>query len=61
MKCSAKVHSTLLAETLEPEGIIGRFSEFSKMPQPQLHSVQMNEVRDGGRAALPGAIAGTGT
>jgi two-component system nitrogen regulation sensor histidine kinase NtrY len=35
---------TLLAEISNLKGIIGRFSEFSKMPQPQLQSVQVNEV-----------------
>ncbi len=35
---------TLLAEIANLKGIIGRFSEFSKMPQPQLQRVQMNEV-----------------
>ena len=35
---------TLLAEDANLKGIIGRFSEFSKMPQPQLQPVQLNEV-----------------
>jgi signal transduction histidine kinase len=35
---------TLLAEIANLKGIIGRFSEFSKMPQPQLQPVQLNEV-----------------
>jgi two-component system, NtrC family, nitrogen regulation sensor histidine kinase NtrY len=35
---------TLLAEIANLKGIIGRFSEFSKMPQPQLQSVQVNDV-----------------
>jgi two-component system, NtrC family, nitrogen regulation sensor histidine kinase NtrY len=35
---------TLLAEIANLKGIIGRFSEFSKMPQPQLQKVQVNEV-----------------
>jgi signal transduction histidine kinase len=38
---------TLLAEISNLKGIIGRFSEFSKMPQPQLHPVQVNEVIHG--------------
>src|SRR5205085_6137763 len=29
------------------KGIIGRFSEFSKMPQPQLQAVQVNEILRG--------------
>jgi two-component system nitrogen regulation sensor histidine kinase NtrY len=35
---------TLLAEIANLKGIIGRFSEFSKMPQPKLQRVQANEV-----------------
>jgi len=35
---------TLLAEISNLKGIIGRFSEFSRMPQPQLQSVQVSEV-----------------
>jgi two-component system, NtrC family, nitrogen regulation sensor histidine kinase NtrY len=35
---------TLLAEITNLKAIIGRFSEFSKMPQPQLQRVQVNEV-----------------
>jgi len=35
---------TLLAEISNLKGIIGRFSEFSKMPQPQLQRVNVNEV-----------------
>jgi two-component system nitrogen regulation sensor histidine kinase NtrY len=35
---------TLLAEIANLKGIIGRFSEFSKMPQPRLEHVQLNEV-----------------
>src|SRR5271169_5751774 len=35
---------TLLAEIANLKGIIGRLSEFSKMPQPQLQRVQVNEV-----------------
>ncbi len=35
---------TLLAEISNLKGIISRFSEFSKMPQPQLQRVQVNEV-----------------
>lgn len=36
--------STLLAEIANLKTIIGRFSEFSKMPQPQLQNVQVNEL-----------------
>jgi nitrogen fixation/metabolism regulation signal transduction histidine kinase len=35
---------TLLAEISNLKGIIGRFSEFSKMPQPQLRPVQLNDL-----------------
>jgi len=35
---------TLLAEISNLKGIIGKFSEFSKMPQPQFELVQVNEV-----------------
>jgi two-component system, NtrC family, nitrogen regulation sensor histidine kinase NtrY len=37
---------TLLAEISNLKGIIGRFSEFSKMPQPQLQRVQVNEIAE---------------
>jgi signal transduction histidine kinase len=36
--------STLLAEINNLKTIIGRFSEFSKMPQPQRRPTQLNEV-----------------
>jgi len=35
---------TLLAEISNLKGIVGRFSEFSKMPQPQFQRVQVNEI-----------------
>src|SRR3984885_1590587 len=35
---------TLLAEIANLKGIIGKFSEFSALPQPQLRRVQVNEV-----------------
>jgi signal transduction histidine kinase len=38
---------TLLAELANLKAVIGRFSEFSKMPQPQLQPVQVNEVIQG--------------
>ncbi len=55
---------TLLAEIANLKAIIGRFSEFSKMPQPQLQAVDLNELvrnvlqvhqaqlRDEGRPAI---------
>ncbi len=36
--------STLLAEISNLKTIIGRFSDFSKMPKPQLQSVSLNEL-----------------
>jgi signal transduction histidine kinase len=36
--------ATLLAEISNLKAIIGRFSEFSKMPQPQLQPTDMNET-----------------
>ena len=38
---------TLLAEISNLKAIIGRFSEFSKMPHPQLQAVQVNEILRG--------------
>ena len=38
---------TLLAELSNLNTIIGRFSEFSKMPHPQLRQVQVNDVIQG--------------
>jgi signal transduction histidine kinase len=39
--------STLLAEISNLKEIIGRFSEFSKMPQPRFQKVDLNEVVQG--------------
>jgi two-component system, NtrC family, nitrogen regulation sensor histidine kinase NtrY len=36
--------STLLAEIANLKGIISRFSEFSRMPQPQFQPIQLNEL-----------------
>jgi signal transduction histidine kinase len=42
--------STLLAEIANLKTIVARFSEFSKMPQPQMQPVELNEaVRNGSR------------
>jgi two-component system, NtrC family, nitrogen regulation sensor histidine kinase NtrY len=38
---------TLLAEIASLKAIVGRFSEFSKMPHPQLQLVRMNDVLRG--------------
>lgn len=35
---------TLLAEVASLKAIIGRFSDFSKMPQPQLQAVNVNDI-----------------
>ena len=51
--------ATLLAEISNLKTIIGRFSEFSKMPHPQLQAVQVNEVVRG-VVKLFGAVAGAG-
>ena len=52
---------TLLAEISNLKKIIGRFSEFSKMPQPQLQAVQVNEILGADRETLSGTTAGAGT
>jgi two-component system nitrogen regulation sensor histidine kinase NtrY len=36
--------TTLLSELSNLKGIVGRFSEFSKMPHPELQPVEVNEV-----------------
>jgi two-component system nitrogen regulation sensor histidine kinase NtrY len=36
--------TTLLSELSNLKGIVGRFSEFSKMPHPELQPVQVNEI-----------------
>lgn len=42
--------ATLLAEISNLKAIIGRFSDFSRMPAPQLQSVQLNDIiRDVGK------------
>jgi two-component system nitrogen regulation sensor histidine kinase NtrY len=39
--------ATLLAEISNLKAIVGRFSEFSKMPQPQLQPTDVNEISRG--------------
>jgi signal transduction histidine kinase len=39
--------ATLLAEIANLKSIIGRFSEFSRMPQPQLQPINANEIMQG--------------
>ncbi len=51
--------STLLAEISNLKTIIGRFSEFSRMPRPELQAVQVNEIVRGVVQTFSGAIAGT--
>jgi two-component system nitrogen regulation sensor histidine kinase NtrY len=51
---------TLLAEIANLKGIIGRFSEFSKMPQPQLQRVQVNEVIRGAVELFQAQLAAPG-
>lgn len=51
---------TLLAELTNLKNIIGRFSEFAKMPQPQLQAVQVNDtVKDVARL-FQAQLAGNG-
>lgn len=37
---------TLLAEIANLKNIIGRFSDFARMPQPQFHPVQLNDLME---------------
>jgi two-component system nitrogen regulation sensor histidine kinase NtrY len=50
--------ATLLAEIDNLKTIIGRFSEFSRMPQPQRQPTQMNDVVRSVLSVFPRAIAG---
>ena len=43
-KCFAKAPRTLLAELGNLKTIIGRFSDFAKMPAPELEPVNLNEI-----------------
>ena len=52
--------STLLAEISNLKTIIGRFSEFSKMPQPQLQPVQVNDIVRGVLQLCQAQTAGAG-
>jgi two-component system, NtrC family, nitrogen regulation sensor histidine kinase NtrY len=51
---------TLLAEISNLKGIIGRFSEFSKMPQPHLQPVQVNDVIRGVLQLFQAQLGGNG-
>ena len=52
---------TLLAEISNLKTIIGRFSEFSKMPHPQLQPSDGERNSARSREAVPGTIASSGT
>ena len=52
--------STLLAEIANLKTIISRFSEFSRMPQPQFQRVQINEIVQKVARLLQGATAVAG-
>lgn len=52
--------STLLAEIANLKTIIGRFSEFSKMPAPQLHPVRPNDVVRGVAQLFQGQLQAPG-
>jgi two-component system, NtrC family, nitrogen regulation sensor histidine kinase NtrY len=49
---------TLLAEIANLKGIIGKFSEFSKMPQPQMQLVQVNDVIRGVKQLFQAQLQG---
>ena len=51
---------TLLAEISNLKAIIGRFSEFSKMPHPQLQAVQVNETVRGVAQLFQAQLAAPG-
>jgi len=44
MKYSARSTSTLLAELDNLKTIVGRFSDFAKMPAPQVEPVNLNQI-----------------
>jgi len=48
--------STLLAEIANLKTIISRFSEFSRMPQPQFQRVQVNEIVENVARLLQGQL-----
>ena len=48
--------STLLAEIANLKGIISRFSEFSRMPQPQFQRIQLNEILQNVARLLQGQL-----
>ena len=52
--------STLLAEIANLKAIISRFSEFSRMPQPQFQQIQLNDVVQNVSSTVSGATACAG-
>jgi two-component system, NtrC family, nitrogen regulation sensor histidine kinase NtrY len=51
---------TLLAELTNLKNIIGRFSEFAKMPQPQLQTMQINDAVQNAARLFQAQLAGNG-
>jgi two-component system nitrogen regulation sensor histidine kinase NtrY len=52
--------STLLAEIANLKNIIARFSEFSRMPQPQFQRLQVNEIMQNVARLLQAQLASPG-
>ena len=52
--------TTLLAEIANLKTIVGRFSDFAKMPRPQLQSVRVNEVLEGMMKVFAAQLAAPG-
>ncbi|HXZ27180.1 MAG TPA: ATP-binding protein, partial [Terriglobales bacterium] len=52
--------ATLLAEIANLKTIVGRFSDFAKMPRPQLQSVRVNEVAEGVMKVFAAQLAAPG-
>ncbi|HYX71104.1 MAG TPA: ATP-binding protein [Terriglobales bacterium] len=52
--------TTLLAEIANLKTIVGRFSDFAKMPRPQLQSVRVNEVVEGAMKVFAAQLTAPG-
>jgi signal transduction histidine kinase len=52
--------TTLLAEIANLKTIVGRFSDFAKMPRPQLQGVRVNEVVEGVMKVFAAQLAAPG-
>ena len=52
--------ATLLAEIANLKTIVGRFSDFARMPRPQLQSVRVNEVAEGVMKVFAAQLAAPG-